>query len=123
MSFFSQFFFSFCSLISCGWLIFILPLPAVIDFTRHELGYYRSNNLRRFITGILLGVPLGLAIHAVIIHSILIAIFTVGWFITLEISVALLFCKTGHIGKYIAKYEHAAYFVSEVKIKDDQSTA
>lgn len=99
--------FIFSSSMSGIWVAFALPLPASLDFTAHELAIYRSNNIIRFLSGSLLGVPVGLAVHAVVMGSILFAILTVFWFVGIAFSVAFLFRRTGHIDVYISKYERA----------------
>ena len=94
-------------------LCFLLPLPAALDFTAHELSArYRSNTFCRGVTGWLLGLALG-AVYEV---------FKSGWtlypfaflvfLVALEISIAWLFYRAGHLESYLEKYQQGVYRLS-----------
>ena len=61
------------------WLAFLLPLPAVANFVAHEIGVYSSNNAHRILSGVLLGIAVGFAVHGLASHQFLIAALLIAW--------------------------------------------
>lgn len=86
-----------------------LPLPAAADFACNELKFFSSNNFLRLLTGILLGIPLGISLDKLAEGSLLIPLFTFSWYILIECIIVLLFRKLNHHEEYIGKYTNAVY--------------
>jgi uncharacterized membrane protein len=93
------------------WLaLLILPLPAALDFSLHELSEkYRGNNRRRFATGVLLGLPLGWAMLWLSHGFLVVAIGFVGYLMLIEITIAGFFCARGHLDEYVERYANAVH--------------
>jgi hypothetical protein len=81
----------------------IFPLTAVIDFLGNELKWFKSNNFFRFLTGLLLGVPLGISIY-LLKESVKYLTIVVIWYLLLEIFVAICLKYKNHLDNYIIKY-------------------
>ena len=98
--------------------IFFLPLPAVADFLAHETGRRRSNNTQRFLTGFLIGMPLGCCVLAFAAGCLFYGFLIALWLICLEFVTALLLKKSGKFEGYLLKYEKAAR-CSDLSEKED----
>ena len=87
-----------------------LTLPAAFDFAAHELNKkYRSTNFRRFVTGGMFGVVVGVCL-ALAWQGIRWPLFCLlAYLALLEIAIAGLFRICGHLDSYIARYEAALY--------------
>jgi len=85
----------------------ILPLPAVFDFSLHELNILKSNNPKRFVTGLMLGIPVAYSLAAFAGGHILCGIIVILWILLLEFGVALILNRNGHLEKLIKRYEAA----------------
>jgi len=81
-------------------------MPAVFDFLANELKRFNSNNILRFITGILLGIPVGLSLH-LLSRSIYFMVLLILWYAVIELFAALVMHAKGHLGDYIKKYSAA----------------
>ena len=92
---------------------FVLPLPAVIDFTTHELQWWQGNNAIRLIGGFLLGVAVGLYGVTFICGSILLGITQFVWLFALEFGVAALLNKFGRLEVLIERYEQGMWKISK----------
>lgn len=86
---------------------FLLPLPAIVDFTTHELKLQKSNNTIRLITGIFLGSFIGFGIYHILEGVLLIGFFSLVWLIILEFIVVLILKWAGRLEKFIQRYEEA----------------
>lgn len=84
-------------------IAFLLPLPAVIDFITHELGLWKSNNLARWLSGLLLGSAIGWGGYALLHGGFLV----LAWLVLLEFTVALLLRLAGQLDEFIKRYEKA----------------
>jgi uncharacterized membrane protein len=51
-----------------GWILFALPLPALLDWALGQLTGWKGNNALRFVSGALLGISLGRALYIHIRH-------------------------------------------------------
>nr|MBN2277469.1 DUF2085 domain-containing protein [candidate division Zixibacteria bacterium] len=85
----------------------LLPLPAVFDFTFHELNRSRSNNFRRLMTGILMGLALGLIIRIILDISVFAGINLILYIFLLEFGVAVILNRSGRLEELIRRYEQA----------------
>jgi len=88
--------------------IFFLPIPAVIDFLCHELQWFKSNNYLRLLSGILLGVPIGLSILFIKVSFIYLFLLIL-WYVVIEFFVAYFLKSKNHLEKYLRKYTNAIY--------------
>ena len=85
------------------WLFLLLPLPASVDFTAHELGKWKSSNFLRFLSGCLLGFSLGWGVFTFLNRGFIL----LAWLVFLETVVALLLKITGKLNGFIERYERA----------------
>ncbi len=94
-------------LVMCG---LGLTLPAAFDFAAHELSKkYRSTNFRRLVTGGLFGIVVGVYL-AFAWQGIRWPLFCLlAYLALLELAIAGLFRKCGHLDSYIARYEASLY--------------
>ena len=89
------------------WLPFVLPLPAVVDFTTHELGWWKSSNVVRWISGVLVGIALGWSGYTILYGKALqgvLLVVSVGCF---EVIVAILLRTAGQLEGFVQRYEKA----------------
>lgn len=87
----------------------ILPLPAILNFTLHELGRIENKNYLRFFTGLALGVSIGIASSCLLKNSIIISLAIYIWIIFLEFIVAIILYKANVLEKFIEEYERGIY--------------
>ena len=87
----------------------LLPLPAVFDFTTHELGWQKSSNLIRLITGVSLGISIGfgiiMLIQGILSYVILQFLLLVG----LEFVAIFILKSNGHLEDFIKRYEESIW--------------
>ncbi|MBP6871338.1 MAG: DUF2085 domain-containing protein [Bacteroidales bacterium] len=88
---------------------FLFPLPAILNFTLNELGKRKNSNSKRTITGILMGLAIGMAIGFFITNRFWPGIAIIAWIILLEFAVALVLRQAGVLDKFIREYEDAVY--------------
>jgi len=89
------------------WLPFVLPFPAVVDFTTHELGWWKSSNVVRWISGVLMGIALGWSGYSIMHGKAFQGVLLVVWLGCLEVIVAILLRTAGHLGGFVQRYEKA----------------
>lgn len=87
------------------WASFLLPLPAVIDFTAHELEWWRSNNAKRLATGLLLGFAVGVGGYNIFAGYISLGFLQITWLGILEFGAALILRHCGQLESYVMRYE------------------
>ena len=91
-------------------LVFVLviaPLPAVVDFLSHEAFCVKSNNLRRAVTGFMLGIASGLILVSALGGNYLTALLGFCWIISLELLVMFVMRHKGVLEGYAERYEKA----------------
>ena len=87
-----------------------LVAPAAIDFSAHELHKrYKSNNARRFLTGVLFGISAGRVIVAAYCGKWIPLLLFVALCALIEITIAILFFRQGHMDTYLARYEEGVW--------------
>jgi uncharacterized membrane protein len=91
----------------------VLPLPAILNFTLTELGKKRNNGIKRFVTGLLLGIVLGLAIEQFIAGAIFIGVLILLWVVSLEFIVAIILHKANVLNSFMRQYEEGVYKTSD----------
>ncbi|MDD4052503.1 MAG: DUF2085 domain-containing protein [candidate division Zixibacteria bacterium] len=84
---------------------YFMPVPAAIDFLSHEIGLRRSNNVIRFVTGILLGIAAALPVLFVIEGSFGMATMQAAWLSVIEILSGVVLKRTGCLEPYLRRYE------------------
>lgn len=82
-------------------------MPAVFDFTTHELGLKKSSNLIRFITGVSLGLSIGFGIEILIQGMLPYVLFQFFLLVDFEFGVALILKSNGHLEGFIKRYEES----------------
>jgi uncharacterized membrane protein len=87
------------------WVSLLLPLPAVVDFTSHRLEWWQSNNTKRLVSGLLLGLAVGVALYNLINGYTFFGIVQITWLAVLELGVAIVLKHAGKLDKYIEQYE------------------
>lgn len=85
----------------------LLPLPAVVDFTIHELGYWKSSNYWRLVTGLLLGFACGNILTIFTKGAYLATAFLIIWLFFLEFAVAFVLLLAGKLEAFIGRYDVA----------------
>ncbi|MEW6196869.1 MAG: DUF2085 domain-containing protein [Bacteroidota bacterium] len=90
-------------------LSFLLPLPAVFNFTLYEIGFINNNNFYRIITGLLLGISIGWAILNLLTNKIEYAFFSLLWIMILEIIVTIILHRAKVLEKFFAQYENGLF--------------
>lgn len=90
-------------------ILVLFPIPAVINFTLHQIGFSKNRNIYRIITGVPLGIPLGISFVHLLKGSIYFALLTFIWYIFLEIVVVLILKKYNKLEEFIAEYEDGVY--------------
>lgn len=88
---------------------FILPLPAILNFTLNELGITRNNTFKRMVTGIMMGLSLGIAFLSLLSEHWLSGLMMILWILLLEFAVALTLHRAGILEKFVKEYEDAVY--------------
>ena len=88
---------------------FLLPIPAILNFTLTELKKLRNNGFKRFSTGALLGIVLGYAINQLIIGRFFIGILIILWFFILEMVVTIVLQRANILDDFFKKYEDGVY--------------
>jgi len=104
--------FSFYSLLEINLLLllsFLLPLPAVFNFTLYEIDCINSNNFYRIITGLLLGITIGWAILNLLTDKIEYSILILIWIIILEIVVTVVLYKAKVLEEFFSQYENGLF--------------
>lgn len=96
------------------WVSLLLPLPAVVDFTAHELEWWRSNNPKRLLSGLLLGLAVGIGGYALVRGPALWGAFLIAWLVILEFGVAVALQCAGRLDGYIERYERGVRQESEI---------
>lgn len=91
----------------------LLPLPAILNFTLTELGKKRNNGIKRFITGLLLGIVLGLAIDQFVAGAVFIGALILLWIVSLEFVVAMILHKANVLDSFMKQYEEGVYKTSD----------
>ena len=86
---------------------FLFPLPAVFDFTAHELNLWRSNNYIRLLTGIFLGCSAGFSLFYIVNFHSLIGFVMAAWLVVLEFIVAFILSHYDGLQGFIERYEKA----------------
>lgn len=89
------------------WVSLLLPLPAVIDFTAHELEWWRSNNTKRMASGLLLGFAVGVSGYNIFGGCAFFGFIGIAWLGILEFGVALILRRCGQLDRYVERYEKA----------------
>ena len=89
------------------WMVFVLPLPGVVDFTAHETGRWAGSNPVRFITGTLIGWSVGIAIHLAVSGSLFFGALIFTWLLVLQFATAGIMKMSGHLDGFIER--HASY--------------
>jgi len=87
------------------WVTILLPLPAVIDFTSYRLELWGSNNIKRFFSGLLLGILVGIALCNLFYCHIFLGIIQIIWLVILELLVIIILKRAGKLEEYIKQYE------------------
>ena len=90
-------------------ILLILPLPAIFNFTLNELGKIKNNNIKRFITGGLLGISIGLALIELFFGIFLLGFFIILYIFFLEIIVVIILNNVGVLESFIKQYEEGIY--------------
>ena len=80
---------------------------AVANFVAHEIGAYSSNNAHRILSGVLLGIAVGFAIHGLASHQFLMAALQMAWLAALECYVAIILHARGKLEPLMKRYEQA----------------
>lgn len=88
---------------------FLLPLPAILNFTLNELGITRNNTFKRLVTGTLMGLSIGTAILYLFSDRWLSGLILILWILILEFAVALTLHRAGILEKFVKEYEDAVY--------------
>ena len=88
---------------------FILPIPAILNFILNELGFLINSNLKRLITGLLLGISIGILIKGFLKGDLILGFAILTWIIILEFIVVLILNKAKVLDKFIKEYENAVY--------------
>ena len=86
-------------------LCFIFPISAILNFTFNELGLVKNNNLKRFVTGMLLGFSLGFALNFILNGNLIKGLLIIAWIFMLEITIAIILNKHGKLENFIKEYE------------------
>lgn len=87
------------------WMSLLLPLPAVVDFTAHELEWWRSNNAKRLASGLLLGFAVGVGGYTALSGCAFLGFLDIAWLAILEFGVAVILRCTGRLDRYVDRYE------------------
>jgi len=69
----------------------------------HEVGIWKSSNLTRLLSGLLLGSAIGWGGYAFLHGGFLV----LTWLVILEVAVGVLLRLTGHLDAFIERYEKA----------------
>ena len=88
-------------------LLFALPVPAFLDFTAHESGWWRSTNLRRLITGLLFGFGAGVVVEGFVEGFFWHGLAVTAWIAALQLVVAALLRANGRLEPLLIRYEEA----------------
>ena len=88
---------------------FILPLYAIINFTLNELGLIKNNNLKRFISGLLLGFSLGFALNFILNGNLIKGLLIIIWVFMLEFIVAIILNRHGKLENFFKEYEEGIF--------------
>ena len=86
---------------------FILPIPAILNFMLNELKFLINSNLKRLITGLLLGISIGILIKGFLKGDLILGFAILTWIIILEFIVVLILNKAKVLDKFIKEYENA----------------
>jgi len=89
--------------------VVVLPLPAIANFTLNELGKTKNNNIKRILTGFLLGITIGFALDYLICGNYLYGILIIFWIFFLEIIVTIILHKANILEYFIKQYEDGVY--------------
>lgn len=88
------------------WFSFLFPLPAVADFTTHEIGLWQSNNGYRLVSGLFLGSLIGIGVYVSVHKGLILFVGLIFlWLATLEFGAAMILRCAGQLDKYIERYE------------------
>lgn len=86
-----------------------LMLPAAFDFAGHELiSKYQSTNIRRFATGGMFGLPVGIAIECALNGWYMPTLYLLVFLVLMQLVIASLFRFNGKLESYVEKYARAA---------------
>jgi uncharacterized membrane protein len=92
------------------WLLLLaLPLPAIFNFTLHELGLTRNRNAWRLLTGLLLGAGVGLILVLEFHGRIWLGVAGMVWILLLEGAVAVVLHRRGQLERFFGEYENGVY--------------
>jgi uncharacterized membrane protein len=88
---------------------FLLPLPAIFNFTLNELGKRKNTFFKRFLTGFLMGISIGISIEYLFSGKFLYGMIIILWIVILEFIVALILHKANILAPFVKEYEDAVY--------------
>jgi hypothetical protein len=93
-----------------------MTLPAACDFAAHELSVkYRSNNLRRFATGLSFGGVVGACLCHMRHGNAWPFLGLLAYLAVMQVVIVRLFQIRGHCDSYLERYASAAYIDTEVE--------
>ena len=93
-----------------------LTLPAAFDFAAHELSTkYRSNNIRRFGTGLIFGFVIGACLVSLRNGNPWPFLGFIAYLAVMQFVIVRLFQIHGHSDSYLERYASAVYINSEVE--------
>jgi len=89
------------------WVSLLLPIPAVIDFATHELGWWQSNNFVRWTSGVTLGFAIAWGMYTLFGSRAVQGIAMIAWLAALELTAAIILRAAGRLEQFIERYEKA----------------
>ena len=94
----------------------VMTLPAAYDFAVHELwDKYRSNNLRRLVTGLMFGIVVGAYLSHMRHESTLPFFGLLAYFAAMQVAIVRLFQIYGHSDSYLERYTSAVFIETKVE--------
>lgn len=85
----------------------LVPMPALLDFTLHEIGWWRGHNLMRLLTGGLFGAAVGDIVHGVVNGDVWRPVVGCAWIGLLATCVGAIMKSHGVLDEFLSRYECA----------------
>jgi len=112
----------------CGFIVpalitMALVAPAAIDFSLHELHKrYKGDNPRRFLTGVLFGMPAGRFILGAWHGEWMPLLLFIALCAFIEMTIVILFFRKGHMDAYLARYEDGVWLCPPTIVQQQKVT-
>ena len=97
--------------------IILLPLPGVYNFLKHEILPEQNTNIKRILTGILIGIEIGLILFGIWTGMVWVGLAGIVWLITLQLLVVLVMHRYGKLEPFMQLHEEEFYNSLKIRTK------